>query len=52
MIRPKACALGGTSVSLIQSMNSQTSIGMGASGAIQFAVLRPKTSTPATPTKF
>src|SRR5205807_949001 len=49
MIRPKACGLGGTAVALMQSGNS--SVGMGTSGSIIFAVLRPKQAAPA-PTKF
>jgi hypothetical protein len=49
MIRPKACELGGTSVALMQSSNA--TMGMGTSGSIIFAVLRPKQAAPA-PTKF
>lgn len=49
VIRPKACELGGTAVALMQSSNSEAM--MGTSGAIIYAVLRPK-QAPAAPTKF
>jgi hypothetical protein len=49
MVRPKACEIGGTAVALMQSMNSTSS--MGSSGAIQFAVIRPKSASKA-PSRF
>jgi hypothetical protein len=52
MIRPKACELGGTAVSLVQSVSSRASIGMGTSGAVQFAVLRSKMSSSTAPSDF
>jgi hypothetical protein len=49
VIRPKACELGGTAVALMQSSNSAAM--MGSSGALIYAVLRPK-EAPAAPGKF
>jgi hypothetical protein len=49
MIRAKACELGGTSVALMVSSNGSSP--MGSSGALMYAVLRPKQG-PTAPTKF
>jgi hypothetical protein len=51
LVRPRACAMGGTSIALGMNSTNTTQLGQQGSG-IMYMVLRPKSATPPPPTAF
>jgi hypothetical protein len=49
LVRPRACAMGGTTIALSQNATNETMLGTGS--GVSYMVLRPK-SAPAAPTAF
>lgn len=52
IVRPRACAMGGTAIAIMQSTTSSAPAALQTSSGIIYAVIRPKTTEADTPTAF